>query len=118
MAAARAGKINVGGSPQTDHGNMAARELQVASESLQKANTLLNVDASAGRHGVLASRELSASGAHMNQAAGYVRELSARLSIAGVINSYQNWANNKLSLYREALRALAPVKVKRRYPTS
>ena len=111
-------KINVGGSPQSDHGNMASRELHIASESLQKANGLLNLDAAASQNGTLAARELSVTGAHLNQASGYTRELSSRLSIAGVINSYQNWANNKLSMYRNDLRRMAPVRVKKQYSRS
>lgn len=111
-------KINVGGSPQSDYGNSAARELQIASESLQKANALFNADASTSQHGVLSSRELSVSQAHLNQAGGFVRELSSRLSVASVINSYQNWANNKLATYRNDLRRMTPVRVKKQYPTS
>jgi len=55
---------------------------------------------------------------YLNQGGGYVRELTARLSIANLINSYQVWANNKLALYQRELRRLVKARTYQEYPKS
>jgi len=60
-----------------------------------------------GDYATFAARELGNANAYLAQSQGYLRELTSRLSISGVINSYQTWANNKLALYRADLGRLA-----------
>lgn len=66
-------------------------------------------------YGNYASRELSNANAYLGKSGGYLRELSSRLSISGAINSYQTWANNKLSLYMRDLDSLTKPITKREY---
>jgi len=112
------GKVNVGGHPYRDFVAVAASELSSAATFLNQARGYLAVDTPAGQYGNYAARELSNANGCLNQAGGQVRELSARLSIAGVINSYQAWANNKLALYRADLGRLATARVYKEYPKS
>ena len=65
-----------------------------------------------------ATRELGNANSYLSQSQGYLRELTSRLSISGVINSYQTWANNKLILYKQDLRRLAKPKTYTTYPKS
>ena len=109
------GKVNVGGQPQRDYVSMAASELGSAATFLNQARGYLSVDTPAGQYGNYAARELSNANGYLNQAGGHVRELSARLSIAGVINSYQSWANGKLALYRLELTRLAKARMYKEY---
>jgi len=109
-------KIYVGGNPLGDYSNYAARELSNANTSLAQARGYLSVDAPAGQYGNYASRELSNANAYLNQAGGFTRELTSRLSITGVINSYQTWANNKLTVYLRDLKRLSKPKTYRTYP--
>jgi len=71
-----------------------------------------------GDYAAFAARELGNANAYLAQSQGYLRELTSRLSISGVINSYQAWANNKLILYQRDLKRLAKPKTNRRYPTA
>ena len=125
-------KVYVGGRPLTDLANYAARELSIALTGLNQASSYLSVDTPAGQygnysarevsnaiaHGNYAARELSIATTSLNQAGGYTRELMTRLSIAGVINSYQTWANNKLILYYAELKRLVKPKTYTRHLTS
>jgi len=65
-----------------------------------------------------ASRELANASTYLAQSQGYVREMTARLNSAGVINSYQAWANMRLMEYRQALRRIAVPQVSQIYPKS
>ena len=112
------GKVNVGGQPQRDFIAMAATELGSAATFLNQARGYLAVDTPAGQYGNYAARELSNANGYLNQAGGHIRELSARLSISGVINSYQTFANNKLALYRADLGRLATARSYKEYPKS
>jgi len=112
------GKVNVGGQPQRDFIAMAATELGSAATFLNQARGYLSVDTPAGQYGNYAARELSNANGYLNQAGGHIRELSARLSISGVINSYQTFANNKLALYRADLGRLATARSYKEYPKS
>ena len=111
-------KVSVGGDPESDYATYAARELASAATFLNQARGYLAVDTPAGQYGNYAARELSNATGYLNQAGGHIRELSARLSIAGVINSYQTWANNKLVLYQRDLSRLARPQTNIRYPKS
>lgn len=53
-----------------------------------------------------ASRELGNANAYLSQSQGYIRELQSRLSISGLINTYQVWANNKMAEYQRELRGI------------
>ena len=63
-----------------------------------------------------AARELGNANSSLSKSQGYLRELSSRLSISSVINSYQTWANNKLALYRADLGKLATARTYTEYP--
>lgn len=63
-----------------------------------------------------AARELGNANSYLSQSQGYLRELGSRLSISGVINSYQIWANGKLSLYQQDLRRLSRARTYTEYP--
>jgi len=65
-----------------------------------------------------ATRELSNANSYLGQSQGYLRELTSRLSLTGVINSYQTWANNKLILYKQDLSRLAKPRTYKEYPKS
>lgn len=65
-------KINIGGSPQNDLGNSASRELQTASESLQQANSYLNLGSTSGKHGDYAARDLQVARAYIDEARSYI----------------------------------------------
>ncbi len=112
------GKVNIGGKPQRDFVAFAASELSAAVSFLNQARGYLSVDTPAGQYGNYAARELSNANGSLSQAGGHIRELSARLSIAGVINSYQTWANGKLSLYRVDLGRLGGARTYTEYPKS
>ena len=112
------GRVNVGGKPQRDFIASAAAELSAAVSFLNQARGFLSVDTPAGQYGNYATRELSNANGSLNQAGGFIRQLSARLSMAGVINSYQTWANNKLALYRVDLGRLATARSYTEYPKS
>ncbi|MBA7478995.1 hypothetical protein ES707_14426 [subsurface metagenome] len=112
------GRINVAGRPQADLASYASRELDGAATFLGQARGYLSVDTPAGQYGTYAARELSNASGLLGQAGGHLRELSARLSISGVINSYQTWANNKLALYRVDLGRLSRARTYTEYPKS
>lgn len=63
-----------------------------------------------------ASRELANANQYLSQAQGYIREMQARFSVTGVVNSYQVWANNKLIEYKIALRRMAEPKIAKDFP--
>ena len=65
-----------------------------------------------------AARELGNANTYLGQSQGYLRQLGSRLSISGVINSYQTWANNKLALYRADLGRLARARTYTEYRKS
>ena len=109
-------KIYTGGNPLSDLANYASKELSAAVSFMNQARGYLSVDTPAGQFGNFASRELSSATACLNQAGGYSREISSRLSIAGVINSYQAWANNKHILYQRDLKRLTKPRTYRTYP--
>ena len=111
-------QVSIGGRPQADYAAYAARELDNAVSYLNQARGYLAVDTPAGQYGNYAAKELSNATGYLNQAGGYIRELSARLSVSGVINSYQTWANNKLALYKQDLRQLVKTRVSTVYPKS
>ncbi len=111
-------KVYVGRDPLGDYANYAAREMSAALSYLNQARGYLSVDTPAGQYGNYATRELSGATAYLNQAGGYIKELTARLSISGVINSYQAWAKNKLALYQQDLRRLVKTRVFTEYPKS
>ena len=111
-------KVYTGGRPLDDYANYSARELSAAVSYLNQARGYLSVDTPAGQYGTYAARELSNATGYLNQAGGHIRELSARLSISGVIYSYQTWANNKLALYRADLGRLARARTYKEYPKS
>ena len=79
-------KIYVGGNPLGDHINYAGGEIR------------------------------NASSGYRSQSEGFLRELSSRLSITGVINTYQTWANNKLVLYQRDLKRISRPRTYRTYP--
>ena len=109
-------KVNYGGDPQADHSNYASRELQTATELLQQARAYMSEHTTASGYGEYAARELAVVNGAVTKAGGYMRELSSRLSIAGVINSYQTWANNKYALYRRALAKIEVTPEWKEYP--
>ncbi|MBA7473850.1 hypothetical protein ES707_09195 [subsurface metagenome] len=97
----------------------ALRGLNAANSLLSQARGYVELHRIAIlQYGNSAARELSIATTSLNQAGGYTRELSSRLSIAGVINSYQTWANNKLVLYQGEIKRLIRPKTYTRYPTS
>uniref|UniRef100_A0A6M3J7C2 Uncharacterized protein n=1 Tax=viral metagenome TaxID=1070528 RepID=A0A6M3J7C2_9ZZZZ len=108
-------KVNYGGAPESDYGNYASRGLQVASEDLRQAGAYLNQHSTSGRYGDYSARDLSVANGYFNKAGNSLRELTSRLSIAGVINSYQTWANNQLALYKRALVKIERPRIWREY---
>ncbi len=111
-------QLNQAGVPQTDLAHSAAGRLSVAQVLLNQARGYLSVDSPSREHGNYAARELSTATGYLNQGGGYTRELTARLSIANLINSYQVWANNKLALYQRELRRLIKPRTYQEYPKS
>ena len=109
-------KIYVGGNPLGDYSNYAARELSNANTSLAQARGYLSVDAPAGQYGNYATRELANANTFFTKAQGFLREINSRLSITGVINTYQTWANNKLVLYQRDLKRISRPRTYRTYP--
>lgn len=65
-----------------------------------------------------ASRELGNANSYLSQSQGYIRELQSRLSISGLINSYQVWANNKLAQYERELKLITKQRRTQLYPTT
>lgn len=65
-----------------------------------------------------ASRELGNANSYLGQSQGYIRELQSRLSISGLINTYQVWANNKLALYQRDLKLITKQRRTQLYPTT
>jgi len=63
-----------------------------------------------------AARELSNAATYLSQSQGYLREMTARLNSAGVVNSYLSWANARLLEYRQELQRIAVPKVSQIYP--
>jgi len=80
-------KIYVGGNPLGDYINQAGGEIR------------------------------NANSGYLAQSQGFTRELTSRLSISGVINSYQTWGNNKLVLYQRDLKRMTKPRTYRTYPT-
>lgn len=68
-----------------------------------------------GYYANYAATELSNANAYLGKSSGHLRELTARLSISGAINSYQTWANNKMMLYQRDLEILVKPRTKRKY---
>ncbi|GAI83267.1 unnamed protein product, partial [marine sediment metagenome] len=110
------GRVNVGGKPQRDFVAFAASELSAAVSFLNQVRGYLAVDTPAGQYGNYAARELSNATGYLNQAGGHIRELSARLSVAGTISAYQTFANNKLALYHRDLGRLSRARTYTEYP--
>jgi len=102
-------------------GTMSARITQ-AIDDLTTGRPFINKISHGGRperdYVGYAARELGNASGYLSQSQGYLRELTSRLSISGVINSYQVWANNKLALYRQDLRRLARARTYTEYPKS
>jgi len=100
---------------------MTARISQ-AMDDLTSGRDFINKISHGGRperdYVAYATRELGNASGYLSQSQGYLRELVSRLSISGVINSYQVWANNKLTLYRQDLRRLARARTYTEYPKS
>jgi len=65
-------KINIGGKPQNDYGGTAARELQAANNSLQQANSYLNLSTTSSRYGEYAARDLQTARGYIEEARGYM----------------------------------------------
>ena len=101
--------------------NMSARITQAMAD-LTSGRPLINQVNVGGNpeadYASYASRELGNANSYLGQSQGYLRELTGRLSISGVINSYQTWANNKLDLYRADLGRLATARTYTEYPKS
>jgi len=99
--------------------SMSARITQAMAD-LTSGRDLINKINIGGRpeddYAVYASRELGNANSYLSQSQGYIRELQSRLSISGVINNYQVWANNKLAMYRVDLKRLTRPKTARTYP--
>lgn len=83
-------RINVGGAPQTDYANFAARELQSASEYLRQASGYLSEAMSSGRHADYATRDLQTARAYIDEARGY-------MSLDQVTTEHANYALRQLS---------------------
>ena len=71
-----------------------------------------------GDYASFAARELGNANSYLAQSQGYLRELNSRLSVSGVINSYQTWANNKLILYQRDLKLITKQRRTQQYPTT
>lgn len=83
-------KVNVGGTPQTDYGNYAARELESASGYLRQASGYLSEASSSARYGDYATRDLQTARAYIDEARGY-------MSLDQVTTEYANYALRQLS---------------------
>ena len=99
----------------TEHANMAARELQLANTQMGQARAYLSTDAPATEFANSAARELANANSYLGQSGGFLRELSGRLNIAGAINQYRAWANERLAVYKGELPRLAKPKTVHRY---
>lgn len=109
-------KVNYGGNPQSDYGNMASKELQSATELLQQAGSYMALHSTSGRYSEYGGREISLANGMLNQASGVLRQVSSRLSLAGAANSYQSFANTKYAFYRKALLRIENIEPWRDYP--
>ncbi|MBA7648641.1 hypothetical protein ES703_56429 [subsurface metagenome] len=105
-------------------GNMtsATTGIEMAIKDLVEGRKLINKVNIGGKpqadYAAYAARELGNANSYLSQSQGYLRELTSRLSISGVINSYQTWANNKLTLYLRDLGRLARARTYTEYPKS
>ena len=102
--------------PAIEYQNGAARELQAANAYLSQARGYLAADDPAKDYAVFASRETGISVGYLNQASGYIRELNSRLSSIKGITAYQNWANQKLLMFKQDLRKIKKPNTSTRYP--
>jgi len=102
--------------PAIEYQADAARELQVANGYLGQARGYLMADDPAKDYALFAGREVGISVGYLNQAGGYIRELNARLSTIRGMTAYQNWANQKLMLFKQDLRKLIKPRTSVRYP--
>jgi len=89
-------KINIGGSPQTDYGNTAARELQTADQYLQQASGYLGLAASSLKYSDYAARDLQVANTYINEANAY-------LALDRVTDEHSNYAARQLQVAGEKL---------------
>ena len=105
--------------PAAEYALNAARELQTANTYLNQAKGYLATDQPAvNEYSLYAARELNGAMTYLSQAGGYIRELTARLSSIRSMTAYQNWANQKLMLFKQELRKIAKPRIRRQYRPS
>jgi len=106
-------------SVSTAIGKMSA-EVEQSIDDLDSGREYINTISHGGRpesdYAAYARTGLANANGYLGQSQGYLRELSARLSIAGLINTYQGWANNKLVLYHAGLKRLSKFQTYKTYP--
>ncbi len=97
--------------------NAANHELNVSGAYAAEGKALESqYSLAAANYGADAARELGAAGGHLSQAQGYIAEINARLSVANVIASYQQWGQNKIDTASRMLKALQKPKRTQIYP--
>lgn len=102
-------KVNIGGRPETDYANYAARELSNAVEYLNQARGYLSEAVTSDRYANYAARDLQIVTSYLNQARGYLATDSPSAEYAGYATrelsnamTYLNQARGYLGLDSEA----------------
>ncbi len=111
-------KINIGGNPQNDYNNMAARELQNANTALGQARGYLGESTTSSRFRESAATELQSANTYLAQAGGYTRELTSQINVGRAIIGLQGIVDRLNAEYRNSLKTIVKRKVARIYPRS
>jgi len=111
-------KINIGGNPQSDYNNMAARELQNANTALGQARGYLSESTTSSRFRESAATELQSANTYLAQAGGYTRELTSQINVSRAIIALQGIVDRLNAEYKNSLKTIVKRKVGRIYPRS
>jgi len=97
-AVTRIADVNTSIDNMTARINQAINDLELGRTYINKVNYGGSPESDYGNY---ASRGLSSAASDLNQAGGYVRELSSRLSISGAIGNYMAAADRYMAMYRK-----------------
>jgi hypothetical protein len=111
-------KINIGGNPQNDYNNMAARELQNANTALGQARGYLSESTTSSRFRESAATELQSANTYLAQAGGYTRELTSQINVGRAVIGLQGIVDRLNAEYRNSLKTIVKRKVARIYSRS
>lgn len=98
-------------------GVMTARVAQAVTDlasARAKVNSITVANA-VRDYGDIASRELSASNAYLNQSIGYLRQMTSQLSEPRAITAYHSKINQQLAEYRDRLNRITKPRSQREY---